>query len=139
MVSKHKAVVAGWIALAAVVACGVNTAISRAATGLAPDTGFMPLHPIVYLPFTVFGLVVGAVGWAMIGRTASRPAALLRRLVPVVLLVSFVPDLALAAVMPSGLVQVLALMLMHVVVVTVGVPVFARALPVSAAPVPTAR
>ncbi|MEU6180066.1 DUF6069 family protein [Streptomyces coeruleorubidus] len=81
---------------------------------------------------TVIGVLLGAVGWAVVRRVAKNPAGLLRWLVPVAVVVSFVPDLALLGgdTPGSGPLAVVALMVMHVVVGVVAVFAYRRVMPV---------
>jgi hypothetical protein len=108
----------------------------RAARAGASDD-FAPLHLSAYAPLTVFGVVLGAIGWAVVRRVAKNPAGLLRWLVPVpvpvpvLVVVSFVPDLSLlgGGTPGSGPLAVAALMVMHVVVAVVAVAAYRRVLP----------
>ncbi|MGW7684074.1 hypothetical protein ACWGID_25255 [Kribbella sp. NPDC054772] len=67
------------------------------------------------------------VGWTAVVRRSARPQAVLRWLVPTVLVLSLIPDLILLATKfipgTSGL-AVAGLMVMHVVVTAVAVPAF---------------
>lgn len=65
-----------------------------------------------YLPLTLLGIMIGTVGWSLIARFAAR---ILRVIVPIALVVSWVPDMLL---FQSGatVANVIGLMLMHVVV-----------------------
>lgn len=87
------------------------------------------LNPSGYLTYTVLGVLVGVVGWVLIRWLVPRPAAVLRVVVPLVVLLSFIPDLPLFStdmnpVMPVGL------MVMHVVVAVPTVLALRRVLPV---------
>jgi hypothetical protein len=121
---------------AAAGAAVVNVLIAVLAVAAGASDGFNPLQPAAYVPLTVFGVLAGTAGWAAVRRWARRPAAVLRRLVPVVVAVSLVPDLALLGtdMQPhtTGL-GVAALMLMHVATAAVTVPILARVLPPSTA------
>jgi hypothetical protein len=101
------------------------------AAGASAD--FDPLHPTAYAPLTVFGVVLGAIGWAVVRRVAENPAGLLRWLVPVLVVVSLVPDLSLlgGGTPGSGPLAVVSLMVMHVVVAAVAVVAYRRVLPLS--------
>ena len=128
--SRGLTVVAGLLAAAVVAVLGdaVVALLARAA-GASGD--FAPLHLSAYGPLTVFGVVLGAMGWAVVRRVAKNPAGLLRWLVPVVVVVSFVPDLSLlgGGTPGSGPLAVAALMVMHVVVAVVAVAAYRRVLP----------
>lgn len=112
---------------AAVVAAGLNYLVARGAVALGADAGFAPLTPQVFVPFTLIGTAAGYAGWTAVVRRSARPAAVLRVLVPVVLVLSTIPDLLLMATkfIPSTSVTgVVGLMLMHVVVTAVAVPAY---------------
>ena len=113
------------IVLAAVVAAVVNTLLGLL-IGVIEGTGYNPTTAIAY---SVIGVLIGALGWALVRRVAPRPAAVLRWLVPLVVVLSFVPDLLLLQYGLSVLL-VVGLMLMHVVCAVVAVPAFRRVLPV---------
>lgn len=113
------------VVLAAVVAAIVNTLIGLL-VGLIEGTGYNPTNAITY---SVIGVLLGFVGWLLIRRFAPRPAAVLRWVVPLVVVLSFIPDLYLLTFGMSVLL-VVALMIMHVVVAAVAVPTFRRVLPV---------
>lgn len=117
--------------LAAVVA---NAVVAFVALTLGASDGFQPLQAPAYVSLTVIGVLAGVAGWAAVRRWSRRPAAVLRGLVPTVVVVSLVPDVALlftdAQPNTSGL-AVAALMIMHVATAAVAVPIFARALPLS--------
>jgi hypothetical protein len=116
-------------AAASVVVVAVIAAIAHAA-GARHD--FKPLTPGSYLPLTVLGVAVGGIGWQMVHRRAARPVAMLRWLVPGVIVVSLVPDLAVGI---SGSQPgttwgaVAALMVMHLAVASIAVPAFQRLMP----------
>ena len=113
------------IVLAAVVAAVVNTLIGLL-IGVIEGTGYNPTTAIAY---SVIGVLIGAAGWALVRRVAPRPAAALRWLVPLVVVLSFIPDLLLLQYGLSVLL-VIGLMVMHVVCAAVAVPAFRRVLPV---------
>jgi hypothetical protein len=113
------------------VAAAATTIIAYAARATGAE--FPPLQPYVYLPFVVLGLAAATAGWAIVRARATRPAAVLRVLVPVLTVLSLVPDVVLAVtgfIPGTTITGAVALMLMHVTVVGVAVPVLARALPV---------
>ncbi|MEW2395501.1 DUF6069 family protein [Streptomyces sp. NPDC046862] len=125
--------------LAAAVTASLGNAIVALLALLARAAGashdFEPLTPRAYVPLTVVGVVLGAIGWAVVRRAARPPPGVLRWLVPVVVVVSFVPDLALLGgdTPGKGPLAVVALMVMHVVVGGVAVIAYRRVLPL---PVP---
>ena len=123
------------IAVAVVGAAVVNAVIAAIARGpLDASPDFQPLTAPVFLMWTVIGVVVGALAWRLIARRSARPASLLRRLVPTVVVVSLIPDVLLlvADSMPgTSVTAVVALMVMHVATAAVAVPTFQRFLPVT--------
>ena len=119
---------------AAVVVAGVSAGIVAFSAAAAGAGAFPPLMPAVYLTFVVLGLVAGYLGWRIVRARAPRPLALLRVLVPVLLVLSLLPDtiLLLTGFIPGTTVTgAVALMLMHPIVVAVGVPVYQRLAPVT--------
>ena len=118
-------------AVAASLADAVIAVVARAA-GASSDFG--PLQPPAFISLTVVGILAGAGGWALIRRRARRPRALLTRLVPVVLGLSFIPDLAMlvSAYKPhSNAAGVFGLLAMHIAVATIAVFAYQRAMPVA--------
>ena len=120
--------------VAAVAVAGVaNSIVAAVAIAAGASGSYAPLMLPVYLAFTVAGVVGGYVGWRIIRSRVSNPARVLRVLVPVVLVLSWVPDVILAItkfIPGTNLTGALALGLMHAVVVAVAVPVYARIAPV---------
>jgi hypothetical protein len=82
-------------------------------------------------PLTVVGVALGAIGWAVVRGAAKNPAGLLRWLVPVVVVVSFVPAPTLLGGDTSGKGPPTAveMMMMHVMVGGVAVIASRRVLP----------
>lgn len=118
-------------ALILVAACAVAVALNAGVAALAVQAGadptFGPLTAPAYTTFTIVGIVIGWLGWRIIERHAAQPRRVLAILVPVVLVLSFVPDLLLMTLqfIPGTTVgAVVALMAMHVVVVAVAVPAY---------------
>jgi hypothetical protein len=120
------------LAAGAIVALAANTVIAMAALAAGASNAFSPLLAFVYGPFTVVGLIAAYAGWRIVRGRARNPRAVLRVLVPVLAVLSFVPDtiLAIRGFIPgTSLTAVVALMLMHVVVLAIAVPVSARLAP----------
>jgi hypothetical protein len=119
---------------AGVVVAGAATSIvALTVTALGAADDFAPLRPAVYLPFVAIGVIATVIGWRIIRAKAANPAAVLRILVPAVLLVSFVPDAFLIAtgfIPGTTLVGGLSLSVMHVIVAAVAVPLAQRLAPV---------
>ncbi|MGW6583199.1 DUF6069 family protein [Streptomyces globisporus] len=127
------------IALAVVVATAAagigNTVVSLIARAAGVSDDFPPLWPSAYLPSTLIGVLAGAVGWHIVRRRAGDPAAVLRWLVPTVVAVSLIPDIATGITGNQPATSwggVAALMSMHLVVAAVAVPVYRRFLPLNA-------
>lgn len=121
-------------AVVGVIASAANLAISAIARGvLGADDEFVPLTPGPIVMWTMVGAIVGAVGWRLVVNRSTRSRALLSRLVPAVLLLSFVPDaLLLASDSTPGQTTsgVVALMVMHVVTAAIAVTAYNRTMPV---------
>ena len=116
----------------AVVAVAANAVIAFSAVAAGASTDFHPVA-FVYIPFTVVGYFAAYLGWRTIRARSARPAAVLRVLVPVLTILSFIPDVAVLAtgfIPGTSATAVIALALMHPVVVAVAVPVFLRVAPV---------
>jgi hypothetical protein len=122
------------LVIAVIVAVLANSAIAFAAIAAGASAAFSPLLIFVYGPLTAIGLLAAYAGWRIVRRRARRPAATLRVLVPVLTVLSFIPDtvLALTGFIPGGSpAAVVGMALMHLVVVAVVVPVSARLAPVA--------
>lgn len=104
--------------LTMIAAVVVNTIISLLAKGLFPVVPtFLPLQPMIFIPFTVLGVLGATIVFAQIRRRAKHPISTFQRTVWIVLLVSLIPDLLVAFFRPypgTTLAEVGALMLMHV-------------------------
>lgn len=118
--------------LIAFVASGViNTVICLAAVALGADAGVvLGLNPPFFLSFALIGLLIAAAAWSLVRSRARRPGAVMRVLVPVVVLVSLVPDL-LVGLAGLGWTGAFALMLMHLSVAVCGVAALRRFLPLT--------
>jgi hypothetical protein len=78
----------------------------------------------------------GAVGWRLIVYTSAHGRALLNTLVPTVLVLSLIPDVALLAtdsVAGQTTAGVMALMVMHVVTAVIAVTAYRKVMPASSA------
>ena len=142
-VTSDRSPIAGRLPLAAAIAAASTGAVS-AVIALATVPLGVPqipqLTPVAVALFSVVASVVGAIGWQLVRRRAAEPRRTLLRLAVIVLVVSFVPDvlLGLSLAGTTGVAPVVALALMHVTTIAIAVAVFARLLPVDAAPVPSA-
>ena len=119
--------------LAGTTATVSNLLVSAVARGpLGASDEFVPLTAGPVVMWTLVGSVVGAVGWRVVVTRSARSRAVLARLVPAVLVLSLVPDVALLAsdsVPGRTTAGVGALMVMHVVTAAVVVAVCRRAMP----------
>jgi hypothetical protein len=118
----------------AFVVAAATTVVALVAQSVDAGSDFPALKPAVYLSLAIVGLLLGYVGWRIVRSRATRPARILRLLVPALLLLSLIPDIVLLV---TGFIpgmtatSVIALMLMHLIVVAVGVPLFQRIAPVT--------
>ncbi|KUN58007.1 hypothetical protein AQJ46_44235 [Streptomyces canus] len=128
-------VVAGGLIGTAVVAVAVNAVVAAIAHAAGASDDFEALQLPAYAVLTVFGVLAAAAAWAIIRARSADPARLLRTLVPVVLIVSLIPDI-MVGVSDSrpgtSWGAVIALMVMHVVVAVIAVPAYRRLLPLPA-------
>lgn len=116
------------------VAGAATSLVAGVATALG--AGFPPLTPALYLPFVAVGLLAAFAGWRLVRARTARPFAVLRVLVPSVLVLSFIPDVALMIlgfIPGSSVLGVIALMIMHLIVAGVAVPMSQALLPVARA------
>jgi uncharacterized protein DUF6069 len=120
--------VAVGVLAAAVVALVGNTLVALAVSALRPGGVVKGLSFVEYGSLTVVGVLVGTAGWVLVRRTSRRPRAVLRVLVPVVVVLSFGADIGLMAG-GTTLLNAVGLMLMHVVVAAATVFALARVLP----------
>jgi hypothetical protein len=115
---------------AIVVSIAVNTGIALATKSWDAGGTQIGLLPVAYAPATALGIIVATIGWATVRRRSARPAALLRVLVPAVLVVSLVPGVILIVAGDSAL-NIVGLWVMHLVVTAVTVTTLSRVLPVA--------
>jgi hypothetical protein len=122
-------------AVAGVIAAVTNVVISAIARGpIGASDDFLPLTPGPIVMWTILGAIIGATGWRLIVNTSTHSRALLTTLVPTVLVLSFIPDVALLAtdsVAGQTTAGVVALMVMHVVTALIAVTAYRKAMPVS--------
>ena len=117
------------VTLAALASVALNAVIAALALAALPDEGFRKgLELREYAPLTVAGVLLGTLAWHLVRSRARDPRAVLRILVPVAVVVSFVPDFGILAA-GATLLNSLALIAMHLVVAAITVPVLARVLP----------
>lgn len=121
------------VAAGVVIAIAASAIDAYAAYAAGASTSFAALRPAIFAPFVAVGVVVAYLGWSIIRRRSAHPAKVLRILVPVILLLSFIPDvlLLITGFIPgSSLTGVVALALMHLIVAGVAVPLSMRLAPV---------
>lgn len=111
-----------------------TTVVALIAQAVGAGADFPALKPAVYLPFAIVGLVAGYVGWRIVRSRAAHPGRVLRVLIPVVLVLSLIPDVVLLVtgfIPGTTTTGVIALMLMHVLVAAIGIPLYQRIAPVT--------
>ncbi|TPQ16880.1 DUF6069 family protein [Streptomyces sporangiiformans] len=128
-VRRGPLVVAGGVLAAIVVAALADAVLALLALAAGAPDDFQPLKPASYIFLTAVGVVAGAIGWAIVRKVSKDPEALVRWLVPTVVVVSFVPDFLLFG--DGGVAGVVALLLMHVVVAVVAVFSYRKVMPLS--------
>ncbi|RDI34835.1 DUF6069 family protein [Lentzea flaviverrucosa] len=117
---------------AAAVSIAVNALIALVAGKFVPaGTERMGLAFAEYAPATVIGVLLGTLGWYLVRRSARDPRRVLRVLVPVVVVLSWIPDLGILAG-GAAVANSVALIAMHTVVAAATVPVLSRVLPLPA-------
>ncbi|CAM3307420.1 DUF6069 domain-containing protein [Kibdelosporangium persicum] len=128
----------GYLLAATVVACLVNIGIAALAHAAGASEDFEPLTIGAYVTYTVVGIIAGTIGWALVRQRAENPRAVLRWLVPTVVVISFIPDVAMFFVPDfqpnANAVGIIALLVMHVVVAVCAVAALVRALPIDRQP-----
>lgn len=125
-------VVLGVVAAIVLASIG-NAAVSFVAQALGADPQVVEgLKPQGYVVLTAVGVIIAAFAWASIRKRAKDPARTLGKLVPIVVVLSFLADVPVFFLPGASIVGVIALMVMHVVVAAVAVPIFHRVLPVRA-------
>lgn len=118
------------LASAVILAVLLNVLVATVAVAAGAPAGYGPLAFPDYAGFTVVGVLVGWVGWRVVRRRARNPRRVLSVLVPVVAVLSFVPDVLLLAfgfIPGTTAPAVIALMAMHVVTIGVAVPAYVLA------------
>lgn len=121
--------------LIAVGVAAIPSAVIAAALSVAAGAAGVPALPQLTPPavalFAGLGSAAAVIGWNAVRGRTSNPRALLTRLVPLLLLLSFVPDvlLGVSTARDTGLAPVLTLAAMHVTTVVITVAVCLRALP----------
>jgi hypothetical protein len=120
----------------------VELIIAAIARGAGAYSDFQPLTFRGLIGPTVAGLLIAVVVWELVRRRAGNPVAVMRRLVPIVIVLSWVPDVVLGATHRAGAShvahttwgEVAALMVMHLFVAAIGLGLFSRLLPLRRRP-----
>jgi hypothetical protein len=120
----------------------VELIIAAIAHGAGAYSDFQPLTFRGLIGPTVAGLLIAVVVWQLVRRRAGDPVAVMRRLVPIVVVLSWVPDVVLGATHRAGTShvahttwgEVAALMVMHLFVAAIGVGLFSLLLPLRRRP-----
>ncbi|MFF5189090.1 DUF6069 family protein [Streptomyces sp. NPDC000345] len=128
-VRRGPLVVVGAVVAAVVVASVADAVLALLALAAGAPDDFRPLKASSYVFLTAVGVIAGAVGWAVLRKVAKAPQALVRWLVPALVVVSFVPDFLLFG--DGGAIGVSALLLMHVAVAAVAVFTYRKVMPLS--------
>jgi hypothetical protein len=123
------------VAIVTTVVAGVlaSTVISAIAHGAGVSHAFLPLHFATFTGLIVLAAIAGAIGWQLVRTLATHPSQVLARLVPIVLLLSFIPDVLVGITKAETATTwggVFALMAMHVFVATAAVASYFYFLPV---------
>ncbi|HYH24623.1 MAG TPA: DUF6069 family protein [Blastococcus sp.] len=127
---KSTATAAAIAAVGAVVINGLIDLIGSALFDIPSE--FQPLTLPVYGFLTVIGVIVAAIVWHLIVARSRNASGVLRVLVPVVVVLSLIPDLMLLggdSQPGTTTAGVVTLMLMHVATAAVAVLVFRRFIP----------
>jgi hypothetical protein len=120
----------GLATIGSTLATSVIAFVSHAA-GVSDD--FDPIAPAAYLTLVVIGVSLASLSWFAIARRTANPRTILTRLVPAVVLISFIPDILLGVNQSEPSTTwgaVASLMLMHLAVAAITVPTLARLIPV---------
>jgi hypothetical protein len=123
------------IALAALIAAAVTGVVDALIGIIALALGAkatLTLSPGPDVAFAVIASIVGAIGWTIIARQSQNPRRALQIVAPVVLLLSFIPDVLFAAgtVAHTGWAPVAALVLMHIATIALALATYSTVLPI---------
>ena len=119
----------------AILAVAANAVVATGGVAAGASPSFGPLSVPAYATFTLIAFALAHIGWRVVRARASNPERLLRVLVPVATVLSFIPDgvlLATGFIPGSSPTAVAALAIMHLVVVAVVVPVSRVVAPLAA-------
>jgi hypothetical protein len=120
------------VLVAAVGSVIADVVIASTARAVGASHAFQPLTPAAYVPLTILGIIFGAVAWQTVRAKAKNPTVVLGRLVPIVVVLSLIPDVLVGAgrgEVGTSWGAVAALMVMHLAVATIAVTAFRRWMP----------
>ncbi|MEV5493475.1 prolipoprotein diacylglyceryl transferase family protein [Streptomyces bobili] len=123
--------VAGRVFVAFLLSSLVNALTAVVVHALGAPDGFSRLVPSRYVFVTALGVLGGSVGWSLVRGFSCDPERLLRRLLPSVVVLSFVPDFFLFG--EGEVTGVVALLVMRVAVAAIAVPTCRGVMPLSSA------
>jgi hypothetical protein len=121
------------IVIAAAIAIVADLIVAAVAHAAGASSQFKPLLVSTFAPLTIVGLVAAAIAWTTIRARATDPWQVLRRLIPSVVLISLIPDIAVGVSKSQAHTTwgaVVALMVMHLAVSAAGVATFWILLPI---------
>ena len=128
------------IVIAAAIAIVADLIVAAVAHAAGASSQFKPLLASTFAPLTIFGLVLAAIAWTTIRARATDPWQLLSKLIPTVVLISLIPDIAVGVSKSQAHTTwgaVVALMVMHLAVSAAGVGTFWILLPIHRRAAPT--
>ena len=118
------------VGAAVIVAVAVNALIAFAAVAAGAPSDYSPLLPPAYASLTAIAVIVGWFGWKAVRTRARDPRRTLGILVPVIGVLSFLPDVILLTtgfIPGTTAIAVLALMAMHVTTLAIAIPAYVLA------------
>ncbi|MFD8810687.1 DUF6069 family protein [Streptomyces sp. NPDC059627] len=121
-------------AVAIVLSVIVELVVAAFAHAAGSSSDFAPLTAAGLIPPTVLGLLIASVTWHLVRARAKNPQAVMRRMVPTVVLLSLVPDVQLGISKREAhttWAEVLVLMVLHLLVSAIGVYLFHRTMPLN--------
>jgi cytochrome bd-type quinol oxidase subunit 2 len=128
------------IVIATAIAIVGDLIVAAVAHAAGASSQFKPLLVSSFAPLTIVGLVCAAIAWTMVRARATDPWRVLSRLIPIVVLISLIPDIAVGVSKSQAHTTwgaVIALMVMHLAVSAAGVTTFSIVLPVRRSAPPT--
>jgi hypothetical protein len=123
------------IALAALIAAAATGTVDALIGIIALALGAkatLTLSPGPDVALAVIASIVGAIGWTIIARRCGNPRRVLQIIAPIVLVLSFIPDIlfASATAATTGWAPVAALVLMHIATISLALATYGTVLPI---------